>query len=417
MSKFIVTGGKSLNGEIKVSGAKNAALKIIPAALLSEAEILIKNVPEIEDVQRMLGIMVDLGAKVESSNDGLRISTKDVKDPKLSQELVPKLRASTMFIGPLLLRFGEVKLPHPGGCAIGKRPINIWIDGFRALGAEVTEGRDYYLFKAAKMKGARFVFPQVSVTLTEALMMTGALISGKTILVNAAMEPEIPVLAEYLNSGGARIKGAGTAVIEIEGIKSLRAGEFKIMPDRIETGSFVVLAALTPGKIRITNCEPKHLEVPLKIFKEVGVNLKIGKDFIEVGESRSLKARDLVTHEYPGFPTDLQAPYTVLMTQAKGHAVIRETIFEGRMFYTDILNRMGADITMADPYRIMVAGPTKLYGSKMESPDLRAGITLLVAALAAEGSSEIDNIYQIDRGYEDIEGRLKRLGADIERVG
>ena len=206
-------------------------------------------------------------------------------------------------------------------------------------------------------------------------------------------------------------------MIEIKGVKNLKAGEFEVMPDRIEAGSFVVMGALTPGRIKIINCEPKHLEAPLKIFKEIGVNLKIGKDFIEVGESKGLNVSDLVTHEYPGFPTDLQAPYTLLMTQARGHAVIRETIFEGRMFYTDILNRMGADITMCDPYRILTEGPTKLYGTKMESPDLRAGITLLLAALIAKGTSEIDNVYQIDRGYEKIEERLKKLGADIERVG
>jgi len=416
MSKFIITGKKALNGEIKISGAKNAALKIIAASLLSEEEILIKNVPEIEDVQRMLDILIDMGAQIESSKDGLRISTKDVKSSDLNVELVPKLRASMMLVGPLLLRIGEVKLPHPGGCAIGKRPIDIWIEGFKAMGVKVSEGKDYYLFKADKLKGARFVFPRVTVTLTEAMMMTATLVPGKTILVNAAEEPEIPALAEYLNKQGAKIKGAGTSMIEIEGVSKLRAGEFIVMPDRIEAGSFVVMGALTPGKIRVTDCEPEHLEVFLKILKEAGVNFKIGKDWIEVGESRGLKARDVVTREYPGFATDLQAPYTVLATQAKGHSIIRETIFEGRMFYTDILNRMGADITMCDPYRIIVEGPTKLYGKKMESPDLRAGIALLIAALGAEGVSEIDNIYQIDRGYERIEERLQGLGAEIRRT-
>lgn len=425
MPKFIIKGGKKLAGQIRVAGAKNAALKMIAASLLSDKEISLSNVPEIEDTRRMLEILDDLGGEVKHQDGRVEISTAKVSKSELSPKLAAKIRASTMFIGPLLARFGQVKLPHPGGCVIGRRPIDIWIEGFKALAVKVEEvPGQYYHFKTQRLTGGRFVFPRVTVTATEALMMTACLARGKTILINAAMEPEIPALAEYLNKCGAKIKGAGTSMIEIEGVGSLdfsKGGEFQVIPDRIETGSFVIMGALTPGNIKITNCDPNLIEVPLKIFKQAGIKFEVGKDWIEVEGRRDtksdvFKAVDLITHEYPGFPTDLQAPYVVLMTQARGHSLIHETVFEGRMFYTDILNKMGADVTMCDPHRVIVEGPTPLYSIKMESPDIRAGIALAIAALIAEGESEMDNIYQIDRGYEKLEERLKGLGAEIRRV-
>ncbi|MBU4332101.1 UDP-N-acetylglucosamine 1-carboxyvinyltransferase [Patescibacteria group bacterium] len=416
MSKFIITGGKKLSGEIPVNGAKNAALKIIPAALLFDEKITISNVPKIEDVTRLLEIVKDLGVEVKQKGNTVKIQAGDIKSGELSRDLVPKLRASNMLIGPLLLRVGEVVIPHAGGCAISRRPIDVWVNLFKQLGAEVEQGPKLYTFKARKMRGAKLVFPFISVTATEALMMTAVLLSGKTTIVNAAMEPEIPALADYLNECGAKIKGAGTSEIVIEGVKQLKARPFTVIPDRIEAGSFACLGAATRSRIKITHCNPNHLEVPLAILEQMGVNFVVGKDYIQIKEVSDLKATKIKTHEYPGFPTDLQSPFTTLLTQAKGDSLVHETIFEGRLFYTDILNQMGAEIIMCDPHRVIVQGPTKLYGTKVASPDIRAGIALIIAGLIAEGETEIDNIYQIDRGYEDIEGRLKKLGAGIKRL-
>ena len=257
--------------------------------------------------------------------------------------------------------------------------------------------------------------PKIAVTATESLMMTACLAEGKTTIINAAMEPEIPALADYLNKCGAKITGAGTPQIIIEEVEKLSGGKYELIPDRIETGSFVILGLATNSKIKITNCNPKHLETVLAILKNAGANLEIGPDYIATKTSH-LRATEIQTHEYPGFPTDLQAPFTVLMTQADGRSLIHETIFEGRLFYTDKLNTMGADIIMCDPHRVIVSGKTKLHGKKLESPDLRAGMALIIAGLCAEGETIIDNIYQIERGYENIVSRLKNIGAKIEKI-
>ncbi|MFH1838406.1 MAG: UDP-N-acetylglucosamine 1-carboxyvinyltransferase [Candidatus Kuenenbacteria bacterium] len=415
--KFIINGGKQLKGEVEIKGAKNLALKIIAASILSKQEIIVNNVPEIEDIKRMLEILKDLGAEIEKNNNcGYKISTKNINKIELCSNLAPKLRASIVLIGAMIARFGEAKLPYPGGCVIGMRPIDIFIEGFKALGVEVEENKNGFYFKAKKLKGAKFIFPIISVTATEALMMAATLAKGKTTLINTACEPEILALANYLNSCGAKIFGACTSTIIIEGVNKLSANVFNVIPDRIEAGTFAIIAAATKSDFIIKNCNPSHLEVPLLMLKKIGVNFETGKNYIHMLFSKNLKATNIITHEYPGFVTDLQAPFTVLLTQAQGMSLVHETIYEGRLFYIDKLNKMGANIILCDPHRAIINGPTKLYGKKVESPDIRAGMAMVIAALIAEGETEIDNIYQIDRGYEKIEERLQTLGAEIKRV-
>lgn len=415
MEKYKIIGHHPLAGEIKVSGAKNAALKILAASILSTDTCYISNVPQIEDIKRMTEILKSLGAKISWQESALIVDPSGIKQATADQHLIKQLRSSIMIAGPLLARFGEVTMSHPGGCIIGKRPIDLFLSGFKAMGAEIFDHGDAFTLKAKQLTGAKIVLPRISVTVTESLMMTACLAHGVTTIVNAAMEPEIPALADYLNKSGAKITGAGTPRITITGVQTLSAGQFELIPDRIEAGSFVMLGLATNSKIKITNCNPNHLETVLTILKNAGADLEIGSNYIKTNISQ-MRGSELQTHEYPGFPTDLQAPYTVLMTQASGRSLIHETIFEGRLFYTDKLNTMGADIIMCDPHRVIVSGKTKLLGKKLESPDLRAGMALLIAGLCAEGETIIDNIYQIERGYENIVTRLKNLGANIEKL-
>lgn len=420
MPKFIINGQKPLKGEISVSGSKNAALKIFPAAILTKQKIRVLNAPEIEDVSRAQEMLLALGHEVKKIKSGVvDIQYKAQKCIALPSELVNKFRASIMFVGPILATCGEVRFPHPGGCVIGAgtRPIDLFLDSFQKMGAKLEIRDGYYCLKAKKLKGVEIFFPKVSVTATESLMMTSCLAEGETVLKNAAMEPEIFTLAEFLNSCGAKIEGAGTSTIKIKGVKKLHGGEYKIIPDRIETGTFAMLAAASnSGNILINNCEPKHLEVLWVLFDKIGVNFVLNKNSVLIKPSKKLLACEITTHEYPGFATDLQSAYTVLMTQAYGLSLIHETIYDRRLLFTDILTQMGANIIMADPHRVVVNGPSKLYGRKLVSPDLRAGMALIIAALIAHGKTEIDNIYQIDRGYEKLEEKLKKLGADITRT-
>jgi len=417
MSKFIIQGQANLTGEIAVKGAKNAALKILPAALLSAEKIIIYNLPQIEDINRSIELLRDLGAKVKCQNNQGEIQIKKLAKNILEPQFANKFRASIMFAGPILARLGEVKFPHPGGCVIGagKRPIDLFLEGFQALGAEIKRDDIFYHLKAKKLIGNEYFFTTVSVTGTESLIMTAVLAEGVTVLKNCAMEPEIVALANYLNSQGAKIRGAGTPTIRIKGVKKIKAGHFSIIPDRIETGTFAIMAAATKSIITITDCEPKHLESLLAIFRKIGIKYQQGKNWLKIEKAKNIKPYNITTHEYPGFPTDLQSPYTVLMTQANGQSLIHEAIYDRRLLFTDILTQMGADIIMCDPHRVVVNGPTKLFGRKLTSPDLRAGIAIIIAALIAKGKTEIDNIYQIDRGYENIDKRLKALGAKITR--
>ncbi len=417
MERFVIRGGRPLKGTIRVKGAKNAALKLLAASLLADEPWTISNVPQIEDVFRLIELIKGVGAEVESNKrESYQIKAKDIQETYLEQGIAQKLKGSILMAAPLLARRGRVVLPHPGGCVIGQRPRDIFLDGFEAFDVRVKENRSGYHLTTKQLKGTKFVFPIISVTATEAMILTAVLAKGKTILKNAACEPEIVALAQFLNKCGAKIKGAGTPFIEIKGVKSLAGGRCQVIPDRIEAGSFVILGVATNSPIKVIGLVPEHLEVLWFLLKKARANFEIGKDFVIVKPSFNLKSVNLKTHEYPGFATDLQAPFTVLATQAKGVSLIHETIFEGRLFYTDLLNQMGAKITMADPHRVIVQGPTKLYARHLISPDIRAGIALIIAALIAQGKSVIENIYQIDRGYEKIEERLQRLGADIKRV-
>jgi len=416
MAKYIINGKSRIGGQVSIAGAKNNALKVLPATLLTTEECIIHNIPDIEDIKIMLELMTALGSKIIKIKKGsYRIRNDEIKVHTLDEELGRRLRSSIMFLAPLLTRFGEINLPHPGGCVIGRRPINFFIDSFETLGAKIKFTPEGYIFKASRLKGSKIVFPQISHTGTESVIMAAVLAEGTTQIINAACEPEVVALATMLNSMGARISGAGTTTINIHGVKKLSGTEYKVIPDRLETGSFIILAAVNKQSLEINNCNPEHLQEPLEMFKKVGVEMDIYRNKIVVNKSNNFQAQKLVTHEYPGFPTDLQAPMTVLLTQAKGLSMVHETIYESRLFYIDMLNRMGANIILCDPHRVIVQGPAKLYGKKVESPDLRAGIAMVIAASIAEGETIIDNIYQIERGYENIIKRLQSIGMKITK--
>lgn len=416
--KFLIKGGKALHGEIEVYGAKNEALKVFAASVLFDEPVIIKNVPEIEDIARCKELLEFMGGKVEETGKReFKISANLINSYCLPPQISKSMRSSIVFTGPVLAKFGKVKFPHPGGCVIGERPIDIFLEGFKKLGAEIKEDGESYVLTAKKLIGAKIVFNKVSVTATETLMMAAVLAYGKTVLYNAAMEPEVTALAEFLNSCGAKIKGAGTYLIEITGVSKLK---FKkpcvVIPDRIEAGSFAVLAAMLGKEILINNCNPSHLVVFLEHLKRTGTLIEINKNSLKISAPKKINAVNVKTHEYPGFVTDLQAPFVSLLTQAYGKSVVHETIFEGRLNYTEDLNRMGAKIMHCDTQKIIIEGPVNLHGREMESPDLRAGLAFVLAALAAHGESIIHGVYKIDRGYERIEERLRMLGADIKRI-
>ena len=402
-SRFVVEGlggKKTLRGEIAVKGAKNAALKALAASVLFDDAVAIENLPDIEDVKRMQELLAG----------GL---------PVLKKEIAERLRASIVLTGPALARYGTVTFPFPGGCVLGERPIDLFLEGFKKLGAKVEEKDDLFII-TGKLKGARIFFPSVSVTATETLMMATVLAEGETVLENAAMEPEIGTLIRYLNACGAHIEGADTPTLVIKGTggKLLHSSGLPYItpPDRIETGSFVLLAALAGEEVKVTNCEPLHVDALLALLRRAGVNIEIGKSHICIKQNTSIyRSVSVRTHEYPGFPTDLQAPMAVFLTQCQGEATILETIFDGRFRYADDLSRMGADITVMNPHKILIKGPTPLSRKELESPDLRGGLAYIIAAAVAEGTSTIDNAYLIDRGYERIENRLQNLGLNIKR--
>lgn len=414
MPNYQIQGGHRLSGSIAVAGAKNAASKIIAASLLSDQPCIITNAPQIDDASHMLAILRDMGAEVNVAGDRITINPATITNTSPAPELIRRSRSSIMLAGPVLARHGEVTLAHPGGCVIGKRPIDLFFEGFAKMGATIEENGETYTLRATRLKGATIIMPFISVTVTESLMMTACLAEGTTTIINAAMEPEIPALADYLNRCGARITGAGTPQITIIGVDKLSGAEYTCIPDRIEAGSFVIMGLLTNSEITVTKCNPDHLAVVIETLQRAGAQLEIGPDYITTKPSQ-IKAVNMRTHEYPGFVTDLQAPFTVLMTQATGQSLIHELIFEGRLFYTDKLSQMGANIIMCDPHRVVVTGPTPLIGKKLDSPDLRAGMALVLAGLVASGTTTIDHIQQIERGYENLTDRLNALGAKITR--
>jgi UDP-N-acetylglucosamine 1-carboxyvinyltransferase len=425
--KFLIKGlggKKTLEGSVVVGGAKNAALKLMAASILFKDEVTLKNIPDIEDVKRMADLLMGIGINVDRKGKHSYLFKVQPKyTTKLPADISKRLRASIVLTGPVLGRFGKVSFPHPGGCVIGERPIDLFLEGFKKMGASVRVSGDSYIVETKSgLKGAELFLKNQSVTATETFMMAAVLAKGETVIKNAALEPEVEDLARFLVSGGAKITGVGTTTIKIKGgrVLSARGRIHMVLPDRIEAGSFLILGALAARELEIKKCNPTHLESLIETLRSAGVKMDIGKTSIKVfggASAASIKAVDIKTHEYPGFPTDLQAPMTVFLTQAHGESLVFETIFEGRLNYTESLSTMGANIKTMDPHRIIINGPKLLHGKILESPDLRAGLAFVIAAVIAKGSSVIHNVYNIDRGYERVDECLRDIGVDIIRVG
>jgi UDP-N-acetylglucosamine 1-carboxyvinyltransferase len=415
-----LAGQRLLSGEISVGGAKNSVIKLMAASVLCKTPLSLENVPAIKDIETMTEIIEKLGGRVILSASHCEIDTNGVSTGAIDSDLARSLRASILLTGPLLGRFGTTSFPHPGGDVIGKRPIDFFLDGFQKMDATVEVIENEYRVSAQNgLTGADIFFRWVSVTATETLMMAAILAKGTTVLRNVAMEPEVVDLAEFLVSAGAKITGIGTPMLTIQGSDMLKPTKpHRVIPDRIETGSFLILGALAAKELRITNCEPEHVRMLIELLSHSGVHISRDKDSLVIknGTGEMRKAMTLKTHEYPGFPTDLQAPMLVYLTQAEGESHLFETVFEGRLNYTEDLVRMGADITLWNPHQASVRGPTPLHSAILESPDIRAGLAFLIAALIAEGNSKLENIYHIDRGYEKIEERFCKLGASITRI-
>lgn len=420
MDKFLVRGGRPLHGKIEISGAKNSALPCLAATLLSSETVILHNVPYVKDLITFRRLLEDLGATALTPElRTVKVNASNVQIFEAPYELVKTMRASVLALGPLLARFGQAKVSLPGGCAIGTRPIDLHLKAFEQLGAVVSLESGDVVARAPKgrLVGNTVDFEKVTVTGTENVMMAASLAEGRTIIKNAAQEPEIDDLAELLNKMGARIKGAGTSTIEIEGVEALGGAEHTIIPDRIETGTFIVAAAITGGELEIKSCDPSHLTAVIEKLREAGVDIEeLNQSTLRVKRSSGgLKAVDVTTEPHPLFPTDMQAQYMALMTQAEGESKVVETIFENRFMHASELIRMGADIHIAGN-TATVRGPSHLMGAKIIASDLRASASLVLAALCAEGETRIDRVYHIDRGYETIVRKLRSLGADIERV-
>ena len=420
MDKFLIRGGRPLNGKIEISGAKNSALPCLAAALLSAETVTLHNVPYVRDLITQRRLLEDLGATVLTPELRThKINASNVQIFEAPYELVKTMRASVLALGPLLARFGQAKVSLPGGCAIGTRPIDLHLKAFEQLGAVVSLESGDVIARApnGRLKGAELEFEKVTVTGTENVMMAASLADGTTVIRNAAMEPEIEDLADLLNKMGARIRGAGTDTIEIDGVEALGSAEHTIIPDRIETGTFIAAAAITGGELEIKNCVPGHIGAVIAQLRETGVEIEeINPSSLLVRRGKGgLVGRDVTTEPHPKFPTDMQAQYMALMTQAEGTAVITETIFENRFMHVGEMKRMGADIQVAGN-TATVSGKTKLTGAKVIASDLRASASLVLAALSAEGETLIDRVYHIDRGYETIVRKLRSVGADIERI-
>ncbi|MFA5134726.1 MAG: UDP-N-acetylglucosamine 1-carboxyvinyltransferase [Patescibacteria group bacterium] len=416
MSQLIVQGGKSLEGEITIGGAKNAALKMIAAALLTTERVTLTNVPDILDIRHMIKIVEHLGVQAEFSNHCLTLQAPRVLLGDPDYQLVKHLRGSVVIIGPLLARLGHAKIPQPGGCLIGARPIDTHINAFRQLGVTVDQEKDYYHFKSEKLDGAKIVLDEMSVTATENILMASVCASGTSEIHMAASEPEVVDLACLLKKMGAKISGEGTSVLTIKGVSSLHGAEHRVIPDRIEAGTFAIAAAVSRGDVRIKGVEPSHLDAILQKLKASNVSFIVeGTSTLHIKPTTMFTPISVDTRPFPGYPTDLQAPLSVLLTQASGTSKIFETMYEGRLGYVDELKKMGADITPVDPHTIIINGPTPLYGKRITSIDIRAGATLIIAALVAEGESIIKKVEIVDRGYEHIETQLKKLGAIIAR--
>jgi len=416
MDKLRIRGGARLNGQIRIGGAKNSALPAMAAALLTPEEVLLENLPLVNDIFTTRRLLRELGVAVEfAGGHGAVLSAEKILSHEAPYDLVKTMRASVLALGPLLARTGRARVSLPGGCAIGARPINLHLKGFEKLGAAVHTEHGYIEAAAKKLTGAEVVFDKITVTGTENLMMAATMASGKTVLQNAACEPEVVDLATMLNSMGAKIEGAGSSKITIEGVRELKGTTHHIIPDRIEAGTFLIAGAITNGDIEILGANPAHMGSVIEKLRDAGVKIETTESSVIVHSDGELRATDVVTREYPGFATDMQAQYMALMTQAAGTSVITENIFENRFMHASELLRMGAQIQI-DGSRAIVTGKTKLSGAAVIASDLRASASLVLAALVADGLTIIDRVYHLDRGYEKIEEKLKAVGAQIERV-
>ncbi len=420
MDKLVIRGGSPLLGTVRVSGAKNAALPCMAAALLTDEPVILENIPQVRDIQTTRNLLAAMGAEVElgygRAQHRTTIHCKNLASPEASYELVKTMRASTLVLGPLVARCGRARVSLPGGCAIGQRPIDLHINGLELLGAKIKQEHGYVEATATRLRGAEIVFDKITVTGTEDLLMAATLADGETILQNAAREPEVVDLADLLNKMGANIHGAGTSTIKIKGVSKLKGARHRIIPDRIEAGTFLIAGALTGGDLNIAGCDPAHLEAILSKLKEAGVKTKSTADSVRVMGDNPFTAADLNTEEYPGFPTDMQAQFMALATQAEGTSIITENIFENRFMHAQELVRMGANIKI-EGHRAIVRGKTPLSAAAVLASDLRASASLVLAALVADGETIIDRVYHIDRGYEKIEEKLKAVGAQIKRIG
>jgi UDP-N-acetylglucosamine 1-carboxyvinyltransferase len=417
MDKLQVGGGVPLEGEVRVSGAKNAALPILAATLLASEPVAIGNVPHLQDVTTMIELLGRMGATVTvDERMNIEVDASTLRQPVAPYDLVKTMRASILVLGPLLARFGEADVSLPGGCAIGARPVNIHVAGLQAMGAEISIENGYIRARASRLRGARLVLDTVTVTGTENLMMAATLADGRTVIENAAREPEVVDLADCLNALGAKVRGAGTDTLVIDGVERLHGGSHRVLPDRIEAGTYLVAGAITSGRVHLKQAAPEHLEAVLAKLREAGATVTSGADWIELDmRGRRPRAIDLRTAPYPAFPTDMQAQFAALDTIADGVGTIIETIFENRFMHMLEMRRLGAEIRLEGNTAI-IKGVPKLQAAPVMATDLRASASLVLAGLVAEGRTVIDRIYHIDRGYEAIEEKLSALGADIRRI-
>lgn len=416
MSYLEVAGGNRLEGNVVVSGAKNAALPVMAACLLMEGDVFLHRIPDISDVWIMTDILKSLGARVEFEGKGdMRVNCDGVDSVRAPYELVGRMNASFDIAGPLIARYGEAEVSLPGGCNLGSRPVNLHIDGFRALGAEVDSEHGYIRARTKGLKGAKISFPKSSVGATKNCMMAAVLAEGETVLENAAMEPEVSDLALFLNAAGARIDGVGTSTLVIRGVKKLGGIEYEIIPDRLLTGMYLIAAAATMGDVTVENTRPEFLDSLLTLLQSAGQHMEAGSDWVRLRGGRPVLPFEVISAPYPGFPTDLQPIVTALATVGSGTSVVVETIFDRRYMYVDELRRLGADISLSDR-TCVVRGVPRLSAAPVKAHDIRAGGALIVAALAAEGESTIEGLEFIDRGHEKIEEVLSGIGARIRRV-
>jgi UDP-N-acetylglucosamine 1-carboxyvinyltransferase len=425
MDKLVIRGGNALLGTVRISGAKNAALPCMAAALLTDEPVILENIPQVRDIETTRKLLAAMGAEVElgygRAHHRTTICARTLASPEASYELVKTMRASTLVLGPLVARCGHARVSLPGGCAIGARPIDLHIKGLEHLGAKITQEHGYVEavtdpLKGDRLQGAEIVFDKITVTGTEDLLMAATLAEGETVMQNCAREPEVADLAALLNAMGAKIQGAGTSTIRVKGVAKLHGARHRIIPDRIEAGTFIIAGALTGGDLNVVGCDPTHLTAILQKLAETGVKTAVKADSVRVMGDQPLQAADLNTEEYPGFPTDMQAQYMALTTQAAGTSIVAENIFENRFMHAQELVRMGANIKI-EGRRAIVRGGTPLSAAAVLASDLRASASLVLAALVADGETIIDRVYHLDRGYEHIEEKLKGIGAEIRRVG